>query len=91
MIGESRGLQILLALLNDVLDLSKIEAGRLDLEEADFDLGALALGAQTMFKPLADDKGLDFTIEVASEAAGTYRGDPLRVRQILFNIDPRTR
>ena len=67
-IGESG--QILLALLNDVLDLSKIEAGKLDLEDADFDLAALALGAETMFRPLADNKGLAFTVEIIAEAAG---------------------
>jgi signal transduction histidine kinase/CheY-like chemotaxis protein len=83
-IGESS--RILLAILNDVLDLSKIEAGRLDLEEAEFDLAALAFGAEAMFKPLADDKGLEFTVEVAADAAGTYRGDALRVRQILYNL-----
>ncbi|HEY2660625.1 MAG TPA: ATP-binding protein [Caulobacteraceae bacterium] len=83
-IGQSG--EMLLAILNDMLDLSKIEAGKLALEEADFDLEALALSLQATFKPLADGKGLDFSVEVAAEAVGTYRGDPLRARQILFNL-----
>ncbi len=83
-IGQSG--EMLLTILNDILDLSKIEAGKLDLDEADFDLESLALGLRTTFAPLAEDKGLGFVFEVADEAAGTWRGDSLRVRQILHNL-----
>jgi PAS domain S-box-containing protein len=79
--GES-----LLALLNDVLDLSKIEAGKLELEEADFEVDELARGVEEAFAAQAADKGLAFSLEVASGASGTYRGDITRVRQILFNL-----
>jgi CheY-like chemotaxis protein len=83
-IGQSG--EMLLAILNDILDLSKIEAGKLELDEADFDLAGLALGVQGAFMALARSKGLDFSFEVAGEAAGTYRGDALRVRQVLHNL-----
>ncbi|MCF8504841.1 MAG: hypothetical protein K9G59_07995 [Caulobacter sp.] len=75
----------LLALLNDVLDLSKIEAGKLDLEEIDFDLGEVMRGAHQAFTALANKKGLSFALDVAG-AEGVYRGDPTRVRQILYNL-----
>ncbi|MGZ6020612.1 MAG: ATP-binding protein [Phenylobacterium sp.] len=83
-IGQSG--EMLLTILNDILDLSKIEAGKLDLEESDFDLQSLALGLRQTFGPLAEGKGLAFSFEVDAEAAGTWRGDPLRVRQILHNL-----
>lgn len=75
----------LLALLNDVLDLSKIEAGKLDLEEIDFDLGEVLRGAHQAFTAFANKKGLSFSLDAAA-AEGVYRGDPTRVRQILYNL-----
>ncbi len=79
--GES-----LLAILNDVLDLAKVEAGRMDLEEIVFDLEATVRGAQETFAPEAASKGLDFRLHIAPDAAGAYRGDPTRLRQILCNL-----
>ena len=78
--------ECLLAILNDILDLSKIEAGKLELEETDFDLEALLLGARSTFTALANKKGLSFDLTVAPEALGAWRGDPTRVRQILYNL-----
>ncbi|HRD46537.1 MAG TPA: ATP-binding protein [Caulobacter sp.] len=75
----------LLALLNDVLDLSKIEAGKLDLEEIEFDLGEVLRGAHQAFTALANKKGLSFGLDSAA-AEGVYLGDPTRVRQILYNL-----
>ncbi|HWF77264.1 MAG TPA: ATP-binding protein [Caulobacteraceae bacterium] len=79
--GES-----LLAILNDVLDLSKIEAGRFELEQVEFDLGELMKGAHSAFTALANKKGLSFDLTVDEGAKGVYRGDPTRVRQILYNL-----
>jgi signal transduction histidine kinase len=76
----------LLAILNDILDLSRVEAGKLELESIEFDLAALATGARDTFAPLADAKGVVLELEVAKGAAGAYRGDPTRVRQILHNL-----
>jgi PAS domain S-box-containing protein len=78
--------EVLLALLNDVLDLSKIEAGKLTLHEVEFDLEHLARGAMATFTALAAEKGVDFELTVGPEAKGVYRGDSTRVRQILYNL-----
>ena len=79
--GES-----LLAILNDVLDLSKIEAGKLELEQAEFDIYETATGAFSAFSATAQAKGLSFTLKVQPAARGVYRGDSVRVRQILYNL-----
>jgi PAS domain S-box-containing protein len=79
--GES-----LLAILNDVLDLSKIEAGKLELEQAEFDITELSRGALGAFAATAQAKGLTFELKVERSARGVYCGDSVRVRQILYNL-----
>jgi PAS domain S-box-containing protein len=79
--GES-----LLAILNDVLDLSKIEAGKLALEAAQFEVGALAKTVHATFQAIAETKGLTFELSVEPAARGVYEGDQVRVRQILWNL-----
>jgi signal transduction histidine kinase/FixJ family two-component response regulator len=77
---------LLLAVLNDVLDLSKIEAGKLSLVKDDFEIGpTLAPSAET-FQVLARGKGLDFSFAIEPEAQGWWRGDPDRLRQIVGNL-----
>ena len=76
----------LLAILNEVLDLSKIEAGKLTLEDGEFDVAELAQAACGTFQAVAEHKGLDFELKVLPAARGSYRGDPMRVRQILYNL-----
>ena len=76
----------LLAILNDILDLSRVEAGKLELEAIAFDIGELAEGALRTFEPLARAKGLTLALSIADDAAGVYQGDPTRVRQILYNL-----
>jgi signal transduction histidine kinase/ActR/RegA family two-component response regulator len=83
-IRESGGL--LLAVLNDVLDLSKIEAGRLELTDRDFDLPALAAALRNSFADQSRSQGLAFDVAVAPEARGTWRGDSDRLQQILCNL-----
>ena len=78
--------ETLLAILNDILDLSKIEAGRLSLETTQFDMGELARGAHAVFSAIAEERGLAFSLEIEDAALGTYEGDPTRVRQILHNL-----
>jgi len=77
--------EALLAILNDILDLSKIEAGQIELEDIEFDLGEVARGAHEAFTALANKKGLSFALDIA-DARGIYRGDPTRLRQILYNL-----
>lgn len=78
--------ETLLSILNDVLDLSKIEAGKLTLEACDFDLGELLHSIAAVFRAQADERNLRFHLAVDDAARGWRRGDPTRVRQILFNL-----
>jgi len=77
--------EALLTILNDILDLSKIEAGKLELQDVDFDLASLARSVDAAFRPIADAKGLTLTLDLG-DASGVYRGDPDRLRQILNNL-----
>jgi signal transduction histidine kinase len=77
--------ETLLTLLNDVLDLAKIEAGRLELEAIEFELSEVVASAVSTFAPLAEAKGLAFAVDIEA-GRGRYRGDPNRVRQILHNL-----
>src|SRR5215469_654336 len=78
--------EALLAILNDVLDLSKIEAGRFELESVEFDLADLMKGAHSAFTAIANRKGLSFDLTIEAAARGVYLGDPTRVRQVLYNL-----
>lgn len=75
----------LLSILNDVLDLSKIEAGKLELEVVDFELEPLLVSAEASFMAVAAQKAVALQVD-ASAAQGRYRGDPTRIRQVLFNL-----
>jgi signal transduction histidine kinase/ActR/RegA family two-component response regulator len=83
-VRQSGGL--LLAILNDVLDLSKIEAGRMTLADEVFDLETALSPVRELFAPAAREKGLDFEVRVTPAAAGSWRGDSARLRQILGNL-----
>jgi len=83
-IRQSGGL--LLAVLNDVLDLSKIEAGKLALVADDFDLEPVMSGAVESYRVMAQGKNLDFAFDVAAAARGWWRGDADRLRQIVGNL-----
>jgi len=77
---------VLLSVLNDVLDLSKIEAGRLEITDRPFDIAQLAQSIRETYAQQARDKGLAFEVAVAPEAQGLWRGDADRLRQILGNL-----
>jgi PAS domain S-box-containing protein len=76
----------LLAQINDVLDLSKIEARKLDLEVRKCNLRSLACDIVDMFHPDAAQKGLSLDCEVEPEASTRILGDEMRLRQILLNL-----
>ena len=78
--------EALLTVLNDILDLSKIEAGRMELEDADFDTGELAGKLEAAHQPAAAAKGLSFSVDVTPAALGVRRGDVVRLQQILNNL-----
>ncbi|MBI4717843.1 MAG: response regulator [Planctomycetes bacterium] len=76
----------LLGLLNDILDLSKIEAGKLDLEMTPFDLVAVVEGIADVVSHRAAQKNLELIIGVHPEVAQYQTGDPTRLRQVLINL-----
>lgn len=76
----------LLALLNDILDYSKIEAGRLTLESKDFDLQELARGVTTLASAGVRNAATQVSITIDPDAPRHVRGDPLRIRQVLLNL-----
>ncbi|WP_081935987.1 transporter substrate-binding domain-containing protein [Burkholderia sp. 9120] len=84
MIHESAG--ALLQILDDLLDYSKIEAGRLTIEAEPIDIRELVDNAVGLLAGRAHEKGLKVRVDIAAEVAATLRGDSVRFRQILFNL-----
>ena len=78
--------EALLSILNDILDISKLEAGKLEFEVIDFDLTATVEGAATLMAAKAREKNIGLTMYIAPEVRGGYRGDSNRLRQILLNL-----
>ena len=79
--GES-----LLSLINDILDLSKIEADRMDFELYPFDIKELAAAIKSTLLVRANQKGINFSIDVSEETGSIFIGDGLRIRQVLLNL-----
>jgi signal transduction histidine kinase len=77
--------QHLLSLINDILDLSKVEAGRMELELTDFDLPAAIDNAVTLVRERASRKGITARIAVG-ELVGMIQGDERKIRQVLLNL-----
>ena len=87
MVGRIRGAGAsLLAILNDVLDLSKIEAGQLRIEPRPFDLPVLLANLDSLMGQAARAKGLALRIEPPALPPGQLRGDGLRIEQVLINL-----
>ena len=82
----SASAQVLRALIGDILDFSKIEARKLHLEATSFDLSRTVLEVCRAFESQALDKGVELICRVDPRLPSEVRGDPLRVRQILFNL-----
>ena len=76
----------LMTIINDILDLSKIEAGKLTIECLEFDLGYLIEQCILLFTPNAQSKGLSMVLETEREMPAKLMGDPFRIRQILNNL-----
>lgn len=77
---------LLLAVVNDVLDLSKIEADQVGLEEIDMSIEQILNWVDSAFRPAAVAKGLKLEVKIEEAARGWYKGDPTRMRQILSNL-----
>ncbi len=78
--------QGLLRVIDDVLDLSKIEAGKLDLESVPLSLFDLVDAARSLLTPAAQRKGLALTTRIAEGLAPWRKGDPTRLRQVIVNL-----
>ncbi len=78
--------EALLAILNDILDYSKIEAGSVEIDEADFGLAPLLEGIVALMRNTAREKGLELTLAIGPEVLGRHRGDAGKLRQIVFNL-----
>ncbi len=76
----------LLSMINDILDLSKIEAGRMDLHESDFDLNELMSGLEAMFRGRCSEKDLEWVVDGIGKQPIAVRGDDGKLRQVLINL-----
>jgi CheY-like chemotaxis protein len=76
----------LLAVINDILDISKLEAGKVELEMIDFNPGSLVDSVIALLKPKAEQKGLTIECLIAETCRASFRGDPTRLRQVLLNL-----
>ena len=78
--------ETLLGILNDILDVSKIEAGKLQIVPAPFDLGELIRDILRLMEASINDKGLSYRLDLPPELPGMLLGDALRIRQVLLNL-----
>ena len=78
--------QHLLGIINDILDFSKIEAGKLSIENIDFDLDKVLENVGNLMSEKAAAKGLELIFDVEPQVSTHFRGDPLRLGQILINF-----
>ncbi|MEW6595142.1 MAG: response regulator [Thermodesulfobacteriota bacterium] len=76
----------LLAIINEILDLSKIEAGKMTIEAIPFDLGLTVENIAAQLAVKAKDKGLEFIVRYAPDAPRQITGDPARTRQVMLNL-----
>jgi CheY-like chemotaxis protein len=82
-LGSGRSLE---RILTDILDLSKVEAGKMELELRPFDLRTEINASAQLMSMRADDKGVGFTIDYSDTADGVFLGDAVRIRQIVSNL-----
>lgn len=76
----------LLNLINDILDLSKVEAGKMIIEKSDYELSQLGQEISGKFNPLASRKGLNFRVDIDSQVPPSVQTDAMRLQQILRNL-----
>ena len=81
-----RSAKSLLRIVDDILDVSKLDAGKLELETVDFDLADTVEGAALLFEPQARTKGIELVVQIDAAVEQWRRGDPTRLRQVLLNL-----
>lgn len=88
--ADARSIQgaskMLLTLINDILDMSKIESGKMDIVPVDYDVGAMLSDVVNMIWVRAKEKGLEFHIDVDQTMPAQLFGDEVRIKQILINV-----
>jgi signal transduction histidine kinase/ActR/RegA family two-component response regulator len=77
---------VLMTLINDILDLSKIEAGEVSIENISFDLHKMMADVQEMMRPRAQVKGVQYSFEIGAGVSSHLMGDPTKLRQVLINL-----
>jgi CheY-like chemotaxis protein len=78
--------EALLTILNDILDISKLEAGKVELEAIDFNLAEIVAGVVALLAAKAREKKIDLDSTIDPGARADFRGDPTRLRQVLLNL-----
>jgi len=76
----------LLEIINDILDFSKIETGKIKLESIDFDIRSIITDVTDMLYLRAQDKGIQILVDMPETVERHFRGDPVRIRQVLLNL-----
>jgi signal transduction histidine kinase/DNA-binding NarL/FixJ family response regulator len=84
--GVKESARALLSVIDDILDISKLEAGKVELELSDFQLGDMIRAAVGLMRPCALEKGLNLTCTIHPAADRRVHGDPFRLRQVLLNL-----
>ena len=80
------GTKWLLHIINDILDISKIESGKMELESIPFDLQGILLQCQSVIHPVALEKGLELRLDAELPDGGRFMGDPVKLHQALINL-----
>ncbi|MBL6456675.1 response regulator [Belnapia sp. T6] len=78
--------ELLLSVINDILDVAKLEANQFELEDIDFDLGETVENVAALVSGRAAEKGIELAVDIAPAVQGMVRGDPTRLSQILLNL-----
>lgn len=78
--------QLLLGIINDVLDFSKIESGKIEIHPIPFSLNKVIEDLRVLFQPIAQEKSLGYRVEIVNALSATFLGDELRIKQILINL-----
>ena len=76
----------LMRIINDILDLSKLEAQRITLEQAEFEYSSVVSGVVDILQPQAREKGIELNYEIDEQVHGSYLGDYGRLRQVMVNL-----
>ncbi len=77
--------RLLLEMINDILDLAKVEAGKLEVKRSEFDLARLVSGQCDMIQSLSEDKNISLSVEMPDDLPKAYQ-DPNKLGQILNNL-----